>query len=77
MKEKIELAVQKIRPALWADGGDVELVGVSNGLVKVKLKGAVHSLGPFYRGKKSKTIIRRGRPCKLQNTKTNICSPEF
>ena len=40
MKEKVEAALAKIRPALQADGGDVELVGVDNGVVKVKLTGA-------------------------------------
>ncbi|MCX6567934.1 MAG: NifU family protein [Candidatus Aminicenantes bacterium] len=41
MKERIELALTKIRPALQADGGDVELVDVSaDGVVRVRLKGA-------------------------------------
>ena len=41
MKEKVEMALNKIRPALQADGGDVELVDVgADGLVKVRLKGA-------------------------------------
>jgi Fe-S cluster biogenesis protein NfuA len=40
MKEKIEAALAKIRPALQADGGDVELVGVDDGVVKVSLRGA-------------------------------------
>jgi len=41
MKEKVEAALNKIRPALKADGGDVELVDVStDGVVKVKLTGA-------------------------------------
>jgi Fe-S cluster biogenesis protein NfuA len=41
MKERIELALAKIRPALQADGGDVELVDVSaDGVVHVRLKGA-------------------------------------
>ena len=40
MKEKVEAALAKIRPALQADGGDVELVGVDDGVVKVILKGA-------------------------------------
>lgn len=40
MKEKVEAALAKIRPALQADGGDVELVGVDDGVVKVMLKGA-------------------------------------
>ena len=40
MREKIEAALGQIRPALLADGGDVQLVDVSNGVVKVKLTGA-------------------------------------
>ncbi len=41
MKEKIEAALNKIRPMLQADGGDVELVEVGeDGLVKVRLQGA-------------------------------------
>ena len=40
MREKVETALAKIRPALQADGGDVELVDVSDGVVKVKLQGA-------------------------------------
>ena len=41
MKERIEKALNKIRPSLQADGGDVELVNVTNdGVVKVKLTGA-------------------------------------
>ena len=41
MRERVESALNKIRPSLQADGGDVELVEVtSGGVVKVKLKGA-------------------------------------
>jgi Fe-S cluster biogenesis protein NfuA len=40
MKEKVEEALKSIRPALQADGGDVELVDVIDGVVKVRLKGA-------------------------------------
>ncbi len=40
MIEKVEAAIDKIRPMLQADGGDVELVSVENGIVKVRLKGA-------------------------------------
>lgn len=41
MKEKVEAALEKIRPSLQADGGNVELVEVTeNGVVKVKLIGA-------------------------------------
>lgn len=40
MKERIEKALQNIRPALQADGGDIQLVSVENGIVKVRLTGA-------------------------------------
>ncbi|MGI6485862.1 MAG: NifU family protein [Tepidanaerobacteraceae bacterium] len=42
MKEKVKEALDKLRPSLQADGGDVELVDVdeSSGVVKVRLKGA-------------------------------------
>jgi Fe-S cluster biogenesis protein NfuA len=40
MNEKVIAALAEIRPALQADGGDVELVDVTNGTVKVKLTGA-------------------------------------
>ena len=40
MKEKIEKALTKIRAGLQQDGGDIELVGIENGVVKVRLKGA-------------------------------------
>lgn len=40
MKEKVEAAIKKIRPALVADGGDIELVEIAGGTVKVRLKGA-------------------------------------
>jgi Fe-S cluster biogenesis protein NfuA len=41
MKAKVEAAINKIRPMLQADGGNVELVDVSpDGVVQVRLKGA-------------------------------------
>ncbi len=40
MKEKVEAVLARIRPTLQADGGDVELIDVSEGVVKLKLKGA-------------------------------------
>ena len=40
MREKIEGAIKKIRPFLQRDGGDIELVDVVDGVVKVRLKGA-------------------------------------
>lgn len=40
MKEKVQESINKIRPMLQADGGDVELVSVEDGIVKVRLQGA-------------------------------------
>jgi Fe-S cluster biogenesis protein NfuA len=40
MKEKIEKALEEIRPSLQADGGDIQLVDVEDGIVKVRLSGA-------------------------------------
>ena len=41
MKEKVEVALNKLRTAIQSDGGDIELVDVSpEGIVKVRLKGA-------------------------------------
>ncbi|MEW5814592.1 MAG: NifU family protein [Spirochaetota bacterium] len=41
IKEKVEKAIQDVRPSLQADGGDIELVTVSEaGEVTVKLTGA-------------------------------------
>ena len=43
MKEKVEAALEKIRPSLRADGGDVELVDVQDGIATVRLTGACGS----------------------------------
>jgi|UniRef100_A0A7V5N0D3 Fe-S cluster biogenesis protein NfuA len=44
LKDDVEKALSKVRPYLQADGGDVELVEVTEeGVVKVKLKGACGS----------------------------------
>ena len=40
MLDKIEEVLNKIRPSLMADGGNVELVAVNDGVVKVRLTGA-------------------------------------
>ena len=40
IREKVEKIMEKIRPALQADGGDVELISVVEGIVTVALKGA-------------------------------------
>jgi len=40
MKEQVAAALNKIRPMLQRDGGDVELVDFEEGIVKVRLQGA-------------------------------------
>ena len=40
MREKVEKALNDIRPHLQADGGNVELVDVEDGIVRVRLTGA-------------------------------------
>ena len=40
LKERVEKALDSIRPALMADGGNVELVDIEDGIVKVRLQGA-------------------------------------
>lgn len=41
MRERIEEVLEKTRPGLRADGGDVELVDITDdGIVKLRLKGA-------------------------------------
>jgi Fe-S cluster biogenesis protein NfuA len=42
MRERVEAVLEKIRPSLQADGGDVELVNISDGTVSLRLKGACH-----------------------------------
>lgn len=44
LREKVEKAIDRLRPMLQADGGDIELVEVTGeGVVKVRLVGACHS----------------------------------
>lgn len=44
MKQRVTEVLNQIRPALQADGGDVELVDISDdGVVSVKLTGACGS----------------------------------
>ena len=40
MKDEVQKHLDEIRPSLQADGGDVELVTVDGGVVKVLLQGA-------------------------------------
>jgi len=40
MQDRVEKVLDTIRPSLMADGGNVELIAVDDGVVKVKLTGA-------------------------------------
>jgi len=40
MREKVEAALEQVRPVLLADGGDVQLVDVKDGVVTLRLTGA-------------------------------------
>jgi Fe-S cluster biogenesis protein NfuA len=40
MREKVEAALERVRPALLADGGDVQLIDVKDGVVTLRLIGA-------------------------------------
>jgi Fe-S cluster biogenesis protein NfuA len=64
MKEKIEEIISRIRPSLQADGGDIELVGVEDNVVKVKLKGACGSCPMSHMTLKNgvEAIIRQNIP---------------
>ena len=43
MREEVESVLETLRPALLQDGGNVELVDVEDGIVKVRLVGACSS----------------------------------
>jgi Fe-S cluster biogenesis protein NfuA len=43
VESRVRKALDKVRPQLQADGGDVEFIGFENGVVKVKLQG--HCVG--------------------------------
>jgi Fe-S cluster biogenesis protein NfuA len=40
MREKVEAALEQVRPTLKADGGDVQLIDVKDGVVTLRLTGA-------------------------------------
>ena len=40
MREKVQAALEQVRPALLADGGDVQLIDVKDGVVTLRLIGA-------------------------------------
>ncbi|MGA2955827.1 MAG: NifU family protein [Thermodesulfobacteriota bacterium] len=61
MKEKVQKVIDEIRPALQADGGNIELVEVQeDGVVKVKLLGACGSC-PM-----SQLTLKRGVEARLK-----------
>ena len=43
LEKKVQKALDEIRPNIQADGGDIELVAVEKGVVKVRLQG--HCVG--------------------------------
>ena len=40
MEERVKKSLEKVRPILQRDGGDVEFVSIDDGVVKVKMRGA-------------------------------------
>lgn len=40
MEEELKSLIDEIRPGLQADGGDIEFIGVNDGVVSVRLVGA-------------------------------------
>ncbi|MGC4032587.1 MAG: NifU family protein [Tepidisphaeraceae bacterium] len=40
--EQVKAVIERIRPAVQADGGDIELVGVDSDIVKIRFHGACH-----------------------------------
>jgi len=42
MKDRVEQVINRIRPAVQMDGGDIELVEVVDGVVKLRLVGSCH-----------------------------------
>jgi Fe-S cluster biogenesis protein NfuA len=43
LEERVARALDQIRPRLGAHGGDVELVGIEAGVVRLRMKGSCHS----------------------------------
>lgn len=60
MREQVEKAIAEIRPLLEADGGNIELIDVQEGVVKVKLLGACGSC-PM-----SQLTLKRGVEARLK-----------
>jgi Fe-S cluster biogenesis protein NfuA len=60
MREKVEKVLAEVRPHLEADGGNIELIAVEEGVVKVKLIGACGSC-PM-----SQMTLKRGIEARLK-----------
>jgi Fe-S cluster biogenesis protein NfuA len=60
VREKVEKAIDEIRPFLQADGGNIELIDIQEGIVKVKLVGACGSC-PM-----SQMTLKRGVEARLK-----------
>jgi Fe-S cluster biogenesis protein NfuA len=60
VREEVEKIIDEIRPALQADGGNIELVDVQDGVVKVRLMGACGSC-PM-----SQLTLKRGVEARLK-----------
>jgi len=40
VEKRVQAALAEIKPQIQADGGDIDLVAIENGIVKVRLRGA-------------------------------------
>jgi Fe-S cluster biogenesis protein NfuA len=60
MREKVEKVIEELRPFLQADGGNIEVIDVQDGVVKVKLVGACGSC-PM-----SQMTLKRGVEARLK-----------
>ena len=70
LKEDIERVLEEIKPSLQADGGDVELVSVEDGVVKVRFLGGCS--GCPFRAITLKTGIERYLKQRLPEVKEVI-----
>ena len=42
MRDRVEKVIERIRPAVQMDGGDIELVDIVEGIVRLRLVGSCH-----------------------------------
>jgi len=69
-REKVQQVVDKLKGFLQADGGDIELIGIEGGIVKVKLVGACSSC-PM-----SKLTLKRGVEAAIKKEVPEVVSVE-